>query len=369
MSDLESRIRAASAELTVEHDGVKRAELRLGIESRLVKRVRRRRVVAAGIALTAAALMLVSFIHFRSKSVAPPPVAIRTPAAASVEQPVPPSISFVDGSSARFLSLETRLFTERDTANETLLRLESGGAEFAVRPRGDRPFVVRSGLFEVSVVGTKFALLPLDRGRLRVSVFEGKVDVRSPSGTSRLVAGDTREFPGEALPPDSGVMAAPRPSSGTAHAGEWRKLAGDRNYGPAYEALTREGISAVQDEPGDLLLAADVARLSGHPADAVAHLSTLIRRFPGDSRAASAGFTLGRVFEQLGKPSDAARSFARARSLQPAGPLAEDALAHEVESLAKAGRASDARLRAIEYLAKYPNGRRARAVRAHVAPE
>ena len=90
----------------------------------------------------------------------------------------------------------------------------------------------------------------------------------------------------------------------------------------------------------DLLLAGDVARLSGHAAAAVAPLSRAVTLHPGDPRAPLAAFTLGRVhLEDLGAPRDAAIAFARARELAPDGPLAEDALAREVEAWSRAGEA------------------------------
>ena len=120
----------------------------------------------------------------------------------------------------------------------------------------------------------------------------------------------------------------------------------------------------VGDAPGQLLLAADVARLSGHPADAVPYLERFLARHGKDPRAALTAFTLGRVLlEDLGRPSRAASAFARARRLAPEGELAEDALAREVESWSRAGRAKEASSRAQQYVARYPRGRRLRMVK------
>src|SRR2546430_2117926 len=81
-------------------------------------------------------------------------------------------------------------------------------------------------------------------------------------------------------------------------------------------------------------------------------------------RAPLAAFSLGRVhLEKVGAPRDAAQAFARARELAPDGPLAEGALAREVEAWARAGETEVARQRALSYARRYPGGRRARAVR------
>jgi transmembrane sensor len=130
--------------------------------------------------------------------------------------------------------------------------------------------------------------------------------------------------------------------------------------------MTAEGPAAVRDEPGDLLFAADVARLSGNPQLAVPRLERVVRAHAGDSRAPLAAFTLGRtLLDGLGRPREAADAFARARRLSPSGALAQDALAREVESWSRAGEASLAHQRALDYLKLYPGGRREKAVRYH----
>jgi transmembrane sensor len=117
----------------------------------------------------------------------------------------------------------------------------------------------------------------------------------------------------------------------------------------------------VRDETADLLLAADTARLSGDPGAAVPYLERVVRNHAGDPRAGLASFTLGRVLlDELGRPSEAADAFARAR--KGGGPLAEDALAREVEATARAGDTVRSQELAREYQALYPNGRRAKSV-------
>jgi transmembrane sensor len=142
----------------------------------------------------------------------------------------------------------------------------------------------------------------------------------------------------------------------------WRDDAARGDYVAAWTALARE--TAPLDGMQDLLLAGDVARLSGHPAAAVGPLSRAADLHPDDPRAPLAAFTLGRVhLEDLGAPRDAALAFARARSLGPGGPLAEDALAREVEAWSRAGETETARGLALTYTRLYPQGRRLRAVR------
>ncbi|HNF98185.1 MAG TPA: tetratricopeptide repeat protein, partial [Pseudomonadota bacterium] len=108
------------------------------------------------------------------------------------------------------------------------------------------------------------------------------------------------------------------------------------------------------------------ARLSHHPADAVAPLSRLLREHATDPRAPLAAFTLGRVLlDELGRPREAAQSFLRVQELDPDGPLSQDALAREVEAWSRAGEQGVAHSRAEEYVRRYPTGRRLRSVRRY----
>jgi transmembrane sensor len=96
---------------------------------------------------------------------------------------------------------------------------------------------------------------------------------------------------------------------------------------------------------------------------AVAHLRTLIDRFPADPHAQVAAFTIGRLLlESLGQPRQAAASFEHARVLAGRAPVAEDALAREVEAWAAAGERALARRRAELYRQLYPDGSRLPAV-------
>jgi transmembrane sensor len=106
------------------------------------------------------------------------------------------------------------------------------------------------------------------------------------------------------------------------------------------------------------MLAADVARLSAHPEEAVKPLRAVCDRHAGDRRAPVAAFTLGRVLlDDLGRPAEAAAAFKKARALWQEGPLAEDALAREADAWDRAGRAEPARAAATEYVERYPQGR------------
>jgi transmembrane sensor len=281
------------------------------------------------------------------------------------------------------------------------MRLESGAARFDVAHREERRFQVLARDVTVTVLGTAFTVQLAGDG-VRVSVDRGRVDVafqgahRQLSAGEELLASPTRAASPMANPAPSSAPTSEEqldsnddesraateveqaPSAPAAHEPasspaphspaqpSWRTLAQDGDYRSAFARMTAEGAGAVRDEPGDLLFAADVARLSGNPALAVPRLERVIRAHAGDSRAPLAAFTLGRtLLDGLGRPREAADAFARARRLSPGGALAQDALAREVESWSRAGEAGLAHQRALDYLRLYPGGRREKAVRYH----
>jgi transmembrane sensor len=236
--------------------------------------------------------------------------------------------------------------------------LSAGSARFDVRHDDGRVFEVESGDVKVRVLGTAFSLVR-EGAFTRVSVERGAVRVQWNGGESILAAGQAGSFPPVAAPRAS---AEPMPlmdlaSNVAEEANGWRKLAGRRAYGEAYKAIVATSGKAVRDEPGDLMLAADVARLSRHPAEATRYLSRVADGFPRDQRAAPAAFTLGRVLmEDLGQPGRAADAFRRAQQLAPRGPLFSDALAREADAAQRAGQQERARQLAARYLEQFPNG-------------
>jgi len=97
--------------------------------------------------------------------------------------------------------------------------------------------------------------------------------------------------------------------------------------------------------------------------EAIELLERALAISPDAKREAIVAFTLGRVYlHELNLPERAARAFHRARMTDPNGPLAEDALAREVQAWSLAGEPLLARERADEYFERYPSPRRARLV-------
>ena len=236
--------------------------------------------------------------------------------------------------------------------------LQAGGARFSVPHDPHRPFVVAAGDVTIQDLGTTFTVRYLAADRLTVAVEEGRVRVHANGTDTEVAGGATLEVP-VSTAVEAPLRKPPRPVVPSAAA--WRPLAERGQYEEARRALKKAGPAAVRDDTADLLLAADAARLSGHPAEAVSYLERVVHGHARDPRAGLAAFTLGRVLlDELGRPREAVDAFALARAV--GGPLAEDALAREVEAASRAGDTSRSRELARTYRQLYPDGRRAKSV-------
>jgi transmembrane sensor len=269
--------------------------------------------------------------------------------------------------------------------------LAHGSANFNVRPGGPRRWVIECGLATVEVVGTEFACERM-QGRLRVSVKRGAVLVRGervPDRVRRLVAGESLEIlpgPVESAVAPPAAMGAPEPGRAASLPGapsgsalvktatqvsrrtgtvSWRDLAHRGQHQEAFTALGVEGLRLESKRLGvkDLLALADVARLSGHPAEAVAPLERILADFAEDAQAPLAAFALGRLeMDALGRPARAVSALNQALALGIPRSLREDVKARLVEACAREGDRAAARAAADAYSREFPQGRHSRAI-------
>jgi transmembrane sensor len=326
--------------------------------------------------VAAAALLALVFgfaVLMRERSAVPNPVqdAGRTQADPAAEQfALSAPVFLEDGSHATPLGQESRIALVSDSPSMVELNLQRGGARFEVVPNKNRRFRVDAGPVSVEALGTVFTVTHAHSERVRVAVVVGRVRVEYRGGSSVLAQGDDGVFPPAAEAQSAELLdelnvPPPAPASSNAarelslEGSDWRALAESRKYADAYRELASG--APVRDQPAELLLAADVARKSGHPAEAARYLSQIVERYPSDPRASVAAFTLGRVYSGLGRPADAARAFGRAQAL--GGALASDALAHEADAWEKAGDSTRARERAKRYVSQHPSGSEAARLR------
>jgi transmembrane sensor len=279
------------------------------------------------------------------------------------------AVTYADGSIAQLGGAGGVVHLDQQSAELVSSTVVSGSARFDVVPNHSRTFEVHAGDVTVRVLGTAFVVERSGNGA-HVTVERGRVRVSWPGGEAELGVGEGGEFPpsivgvpeteASAVPVEALPVVAPQP---------WRDFARRGQYAQAFAALRRTP-NDVEDTPQDLLLSADVARLSGHPAQAVAPLRKVTARYPKDPRAPVAAFTLGRVLlDDLGRASDAAVAFGQAERLWPSGPLAGDAQARQAEALKRSGQMAQARAVAEKYLAARPSGRHAASLRAMLASE
>ncbi len=252
------------------------------------------------------------------------------------------------------------------------LQQSKGRVAYEVTPGGPRRWSVETALGTVEVVGTGFVVDTTDE-QLHVSVNHGIVLVRGErvhERVQRLRAGESitvraaNEAPVVALEslPSAPAVSSAKPSDGTPKArrpARWRDLASNGSYRDAFDALGDGGMAAASAAApvDDLFVLVDVARLSGHPTDALAPLRRILRDHARDPRAPLAAFTLGRVqLDSLGDARAAADAFERALALGIGDGLHEDAHLRRIEALGRAGDATAASRAAREYVARYPDG-------------
>jgi len=340
---------------------------------RLQRTLARRRALALGAfaAALVAACTLFAFSRVRAHETAQ-----KTASAEANQERV---VRFSDGSTVHLLDAAADVSILEARAERIVAALDHGRATFEVSHMPGRVFRVQAGQVIVEALGTVFTV---ERGtdRVRVSVGRGRVRVDYGTGSRELAVGQSDTFPpltpnpaesavspsASAAPSASDEAIPSAPSSAaapSAKAPSWKELARAGKSSSAYRALQSAPASELNSAEA-LLLAADTARLAGHAPEAVPYLARVLRDFKADPSASLAAFSLGRVLmSSLGRPAEAAGYFERARALAREPSLAEDALAREVEALARAGQAERAHRRAEDYLRLYPSGQRTSAVK------
>ncbi len=357
--------RLAGAREHVAPDWTKERES--AVRARLERAVARRKHRQVALAGASALLVLLGALVLWSRSMAPD----HAPSASAIRvTPPSPLLHFEDGSAVTAMSAEARAEPVEVGPELVSTRLTLGTARFSVTPNPQRAFRVIARDVTVTVLGTVFTV-GLEPGSVRVQVERGRVRVAWPAGERELgvgeqvvvanaaepalaVAAEPATPRNEAEAPVAAEPAAPRneaeapavaasehtPRSGggAAPSPSWRVLAQDGEYVRAFARMSSEGPAAVRDEPGDLLLSADVARLGGHAARRLHPRPHAPRpaRTPAGSRAG--------VLDSA--PSRAAR---RARSGRP-GPRGGELVARR-RSVARA-RAGDGVCRAVSQWAE-----------------
>jgi transmembrane sensor len=343
-----------------------------GVKRRVLRARRRDRLAVVAFAAASVLVALLSWRTWTSES----SVAGGAQAPSGVGPARPGELVLADGSRVVPGGGESKLAIAEQSRARVVVELLHGTGRFEVEKSPERQFIVEAGPVTVVVVGTVFSVTR-QGARVRVSVERGRVRVSWPSGSTTLQKDESGWYPPEE--PVESVAAGvdpgkandlPEPGgepgeAATPPSARARFLLHHKNaeYQQAYQLL-RDDPSVLGSSAKDLMIAADAARLSGHPNQAAQYLDRVASEYRGSGQAPLAAFTLGRIYlYQLGRPAQAAKAFQLARQLAPSGALAHDALARQVEAVSRASGSSAARPLAEQYVKQYPSGRRIEAVR------
>jgi transmembrane sensor len=365
--------RVAMQKLSLDWDAGRTERLLTNVHARIDRRRRTLRVSAVSASIVT--VLCVLFLVLREGRA--PAIATSTAPSQNTLAPTaaPVPMRLGDGSEIRVDPSTSEVRVVEQSASRVRVDVVRGASRYDVVPNPTRTFEVRSGSVVVTVIGTEFIVE--QRGeKTWVEVLRGKVRVAWSDERALLGAGESGTFPRESAPPaestagpaDEAVAKHDEndaPAARGPHATQmYRARVARRDYGGAYAVLSRNP-SLAGDTVEELLVAADVARLSNHPAEAVPYLQRIIREHPRDERAPLAAFTLGRTLGGLGRTEEAMNMFGRVHGAWPKSPLAEDALLRQAEAASQLGDIAAARRVAEQYDRDYPNGRRRSEVRRY----
>jgi transmembrane sensor len=184
----------------------------------------------------------------------------------------------------------------------------------------------------------------------------------APEGASESGDGSSFEAGGTSMGSsgDSRLPSRGRTTSESNEARAWQTLAERGEHRAAYDALSPSGLErrARAASARELLLLADVARLSGHPADAVVPLRRFLDAHASHPEAPLAAITLARVELTLGRPAAAASAYERAQTLGVPSSFDAEVCAGLALALARSGSlapAGDAARRCLARHARPPH--------------
>ena len=376
-----------------------------GTRARMAARDRRPATRTISIGLAFAALALVVVLAWPKPAAGP----LRTEggalpvAAESVASPR--TLRFDDGSSIELAS-GARVVPRANDERRFEWVLERGRTRVEVTPGGPRAWTIDAGIATVRVIGTAFVVERED-GTVRVEVERGRVRVEGdavPNGRRELVAGERIEVhateehtsddasesaarldlrdletaPDDDANHDATDDAIDVPASTTNEGpadthdsderpsiARWQALAERGDHRGAYEALSPSGLErrARGASARELLLLAAVARLSGHPADAVAPLRRFLDAHASHPEAPLAAITLARVELSLQRPAAAAEAFERAQSLGVPGAFDAEVCSGLALARARVGALDAARDAARRCLERHANAPQREALR------
>jgi TolA-binding protein len=211
-----------------------------------------------------------------------------------------------------------------------------------------------------------------------ISVRDGSVDITSPLGSRKLGRGESEAVPihmhtAVASPNDAPLSPRARsavrahrpdepqatpPPAAQGNVPEWITMVNTGDSSGALGLLRQapggiDGAIASAQSALELMAISDAARSKGgDPRAAISALKSLVERFPADPNAPIAAYYLSKMYNAKGQP-DLAKRY---QDLYPTAEVAQDALCGQMRAEQEAGHKDEARRKAEEYVAKYPDG-------------
>lgn len=266
------------------------------------------------------------------------------------------------------LDPHTRILLKRE-ADGIAVDLRRGTLLADITPGSPRPrFRVSTPLGQVVVKGTIFSV-QVSGDAVRVSVLRGQVAVSRQGRDPVFVSA------GETLRMDTGPERPMTPKETRDMARRVRLLSEDVvSPAPASPEGTARGQSNPSPDdtatdssaptPGSLLARAARLRREARWSKAATAYRRLIETYAHRSESQVAMVALGEIFlERMNDPASAARWYARYQKESPNGPLVQEAMFGEIQSLQKIGeRVREQRLLKT-FLGRFPNAVQAKAAK------
>ena len=258
----------------------------------------RRRIRAVGV-LAAAAIVLLALV-MRSRS-------IRGPASEAA-----PPASIISVRTVTTVSPEgPARFTRSEVDGSDIVTLLDGGVSFSVRhlAPGER-FLVKTSDAEVEVRGTMFRVEAADERLQRVSVAEGKVEVRFRGSVYPLSAGELWSRPIESAPLMPTSSTSPKVASSSSITAMKQRAIEAR---PATSAK-----AARENSAGELAEGVGLMRRGDYGA-AADRLDTFSTSHPDDDRSEDAAFLVIVAMQRAGRHPEAVTAAKRYVARYPSG--------------------------------------------------
>ncbi len=268
--------------------------------------LRRRPAIALAVTLAAAGAIGLALQQRSPKS----PITVMQTMAASANASPRTMTSVLPEGQARF--------TRTSSDGTEIVALSDGAVSLSVRhlQAGER-FLVKTGDAEVEVRGTLFRVEAANDRIQRVSVVEGKVEVRFHGATFFITADERWDRPADA-PPSPAKAAAIEASASPARIEELGATAAKRSPGRPHPVSSAKPVASTTEGAGAFEEGMAMMERGDYGA-AAKRLEAFSSSSPGDDRAEDAAFLVILALQRAGRAAEAAAAARRYLATYPSG--------------------------------------------------